>query len=76
MGNVHTGVRIQMADVFLIFVFQLFLCLLVGAFIGCALSAEGDSRARLLISKNILNQFVVEGKELTVHYSIYNVGSG
>ncbi|RMX58133.1 hypothetical protein pdam_00000167 [Pocillopora damicornis] len=52
------------------------LCLLIGALIGCALSAEGDSSARLLISKNILNQFVVEGKELTVHYSIYNVGNG
>ena len=43
---------------------------------SCALSAEGETSARLLISKNILNQYVVEGKELTVHYSIYNVGSG
>ncbi|XP_029200068.1 translocon-associated protein subunit beta-like [Acropora muricata] len=53
-----------------------FLCLIFGSIISCALSAEGDSNARLLISKHILNQFVVEGKELTVHYSIYNVGSG
>lgn len=53
-----------------------FICFVFGSIIGFALSAEGDSNARLLISKNILNQFVVEGKELTVHYSIYNVGSG
>ena len=43
---------------------------------SCVLSAEGETSARLLISKSILNQYVVEGKELTVHYSIYNVGSG
>ncbi|KAL9988114.1 hypothetical protein ACROYT_G002519 [Oculina patagonica] len=55
---------------------QLFLCLLLGAFVNCAFGAEGDTSARLLISKNILNQYVVEGKELTVHYSIFNVGSG
>ncbi|KAK2566899.1 Translocon-associated protein subunit beta, partial [Acropora cervicornis] len=53
-----------------------FLSFIFGSIISCALSAEGDSNARLLISKHILNQFVVEGKELTVHYSIYNVGSG
>jgi len=52
------------------------LCFLLGAFVSCAFGAEGDSSARLLISKNILNQYVVEGKELTVHYNIYNVGSG
>ena len=61
---------------FCFFLFQIFLCFLLGAFISCTLSAEGDSSARLLISKNILNQYVVEGKELTVHYNIYNVGSG
>mmetsp|Transcript_54620 Transcript_54620/g.89076 ORF Transcript_54620/g.89076 Transcript_54620/m.89076 type:complete len:190 (+) Transcript_54620:66-635(+) len=52
------------------------LCFLIGAFVGFSLSAEGDSSARLLVSKNILNQYVVEGKELTVHYNIFNVGSG
>ena len=29
----------------------------------------------LLVSKTILNEHVVEGKELTVRYSIYNIGT-
>lgn len=63
-------------DCFLFCCCQVFLCFIFGSILGCALSAEGDSNARLLISKHILNQFAVEGKELTVHYNIYNVGSG
>ena len=30
----------------------------------------------LLISKVILNEYTVEGKDLTIQYSIYNVGEG
>ena len=33
-----------------------------------------EESARLLASKNILNQLLVEGKDLTVEYVIYNVG--
>ena len=29
----------------------------------------------LLISKDLLNEYVVEGKDLTVQYSIYNIGT-
>merc|ERR1712087_42244 len=36
--------------------------------------AEDESEARLLVSKNILNQYLVEGKDLTVEYRIFNVG--
>jgi len=45
--------------------------------ISCFLSAYGEeeSDARLLATKNILNQYLVEGKDLTVDYKIFNVGS-
>jgi translocon-associated protein subunit beta len=39
----------------------------------CSVLAENEN-ARLLASKNILNQYVVENKDLTVEYEIYNVG--
>merc|ERR1712154_14081 len=45
---------------------------------GCfvpSLGNDEESEARLLISKNILNQYLVEGKDLTVEYKIFNVGS-
>jgi len=45
------------------------------ALFGLSHCGDGESQARLLVSKNILNQLVVQGKDLTVHYSIYNVGS-
>ncbi|ESO94578.1 hypothetical protein LOTGIDRAFT_118304 [Lottia gigantea] len=37
---------------------------------------QEDPEARLLISKNVLNNFLVEGKDLTVEYKIFNVGGG
>lgn len=40
--------------------------------VGAAFSQDG---ARLLAAKNILNEYLVEGKDLTILYSIYNVGS-
>ncbi|KAL4227827.1 SWI/SNF and RSC complex subunit Ssr2 [Mactra antiquata] len=36
--------------------------------------ADEDSQARLLASKNILNQYLVENKDLTVEYRIFNIG--
>ena len=39
-----------------------------------ALSGAQDG-AKLLASKTILNQWLVEGKDMTVLYTIYNVGS-
>lgn len=44
------------------------LCLLVGV-------ATSEDGARILAAKNLLNEYLVEGKDLTVLYSIYNVGT-
>ncbi|XP_052793614.1 translocon-associated protein subunit beta-like [Mya arenaria] len=42
-------------------------------FVGSNL-ADDDGEARLLASKNILNQYLVEQKDLTVEYKIFNIG--
>lgn len=36
--------------------------------------ADDEGQARLLASKNILNQYLVEEKDLTVEYKIFNIG--
>lgn len=46
--------------------------LLLASFNGYLADDEGE--ARLLASKNILNQYLVEDKDLTVEYRIYNIG--
>ena len=50
---------------------------LLGVFLAATIftiSCGEEESARLLASKNILNQLLVEGKDLTVEYVIYNVG--
>ncbi|WP_411025622.1 hypothetical protein, partial [Salmonella sp. s55004] len=47
-----------------------FLCVML--LVGVASSQEG---ARLLAAKNLLNEYLVEGKDISVLYTIYNVGS-
>jgi len=49
---------------------------LVLAGLTSATGAVDDSEdAKLLIQKNVLNNFVVEGLDTTVKYTIYNIGS-
>ena len=38
-------------------------------------AADSSESAHLLVSKRVLNEYVVEGRDLTVSYAIYNVGS-
>lgn len=47
------------------------------AFVVLALLAvtQAEEGARLLASKSLLNRYAVEGRDLTLQYNIYNVGS-
>lgn len=44
--------------------------------VACALLAvaASDETARLLVSKNVLNNYLAEGKDLAVTYGVYNIG--
>ncbi|XP_065909667.1 translocon-associated protein subunit beta-like [Dysidea avara] len=54
----------------IVFKLQLFILLL-----SVFLFHQAQGNAKLLASKIILNEFLVEEKDLTVVYSIYNIGS-
>ena len=46
------------------------LCLVLGLWLPST-----NAGANLIASKTILNDYMVEGKDLTIKYSIYNVGT-
>eukprot|EP00794_Sanderia_malayensis_P009599 gene9599-10586_t len=45
------------------------------ALVGLAFGADLESKGKLLASKSVLNPFIVQNKDVTIIYRIYNIGS-
>ena len=58
----------------------MFLCILkvivAVVLFGCHGSEAVGPGPHVLVSKVILNEYTVEGKDLTIEYSLYNIGEG
>ncbi|XP_067642689.1 translocon-associated protein subunit beta isoform X2 [Eurosta solidaginis] len=54
---------------------SLYACFILFAITNVCLS-DAETSARLLVSKQILNKYLVEQSDLLVRYTIYNVGNG
>lgn len=51
---------------------KLIFFLVIAALASCD---ENEPRARLLVSKQVLNKYLVENMDITVKYSLHNVGN-
>lgn len=55
--------------------FQMWKVALVPVLLALLALSGAEEGARLLASKSLLNRYAVEGRDLTLQYNIYNVGS-
>ncbi|XP_035871712.1 translocon-associated protein subunit beta isoform X4 [Phyllostomus discolor] len=55
--------------------FRMFTMRLLAFMVALFAVTQAEEGARLLASKSLLNRYAVEGRDLTLQYNIYNVGS-